>query len=100
MVLYRKGDDQFELEHAALLQGNEYKYPRTVTHVLSKPDVTLQQNKHIAPHHVPATPAQPEEKYKDDFGNPIAITHSPGYLTEDFPVSGSDIAKLRRKKDK
>lgn len=99
MPIYRKGDDQFELEHRALLESSDHKYPRTAIHVL-RPDVTLKLNKAIAPHHVPATEAPKDEHYKDDWGNDITITNSPGYMTEDFPVSGLDVARANAKAKK
>lgn len=99
MAIYRKGEDQFELEHRALLQGTGHKYPRTAIHALDK-DVTLQKPPASSgkSHHVPARPASPDEVYRDDYGNETAtVSYSPGYMLEDFPVSGADVARARAK---
>ena len=95
MAIYRKGDDQFELRHKAFLQDQEFDYPKTVRLLLNNSENTIQN---VQGKVGVWTPADPDEHYKDDFGNPITITHGGGNIMDELPVSGSDIARLKRGK--
>lgn len=102
MALYRKGDDQFDLEHAALQQTELHKHPLShpafrrdkevranvtaenkrrgeTRRFLKDPSITVGLNK-----------SGQSQLFQD--GTPISITPAP-------VISGTDVSRVRREKE-
>jgi len=99
MAIYRKGEDQFELKRRASFEPQGFKYPETVKAGLDNPNAKvfvpfgsdktprLSEN-----YHEPAHTQEPNE----DGGWDDVVTSASYYPHREYPVSGSDIAKLKR----
>ena len=101
MAIYRKGEDQFKLRQKASFQPEGFNYPETVKSALDNPNAKvftplgsdktprLSENHHEVAHtQVPDKDGEWSEAY----------TSASHYPNREYPVSGSDIAKLKRGK--
>lgn len=95
MAIYRKGESQFGLEQAAKQEPQGFKYPETVRDVLDSPTARIEMiNKQSR-----VVPEQNSYSIRDTdpiTGEDTEWHKSNSWLNKDYPVSGSDIAKLKR----
>ena len=95
MPIYRKGDDQFALRERAKAEPQGFKHRETVRDVLDSPETKIEMiNKKSR-----VVPAQDGYSFEDT--DPITGDHtqyhsSNSWIDKDYPVSGSDVAKLKR----
>ena len=95
MAIYRKGDDQFELQHRALNEPKGFKYPDTVRDVIDNPDARIEMINKASR----VVPEQNKYSIKDTdpiTGEDVEWHQSNSWSNKDYPVSGSDIAKVKR----
>lgn len=99
MPIYRKGDDQFALRERAKAEPQGFKHPETVKGALDNPNAKV-----FVPLGSDKTP-RVSENYHDvahtqepnqDGGWDDVYTSASYYKHREYPVSGSDIAKLKR----
>lgn len=95
MPIYRKGDNQFALHERAKAEPQGFKYPDTVRTVLDDPETRIEEiNK--KPRVVPRQDGYSIKDTDPITGDDAEWSSSNSYLTKEFPVSGLDIAKLKR----
>jgi hypothetical protein len=97
MPIYRKGDDQFELQHRALNEPQGFNHPDTVRDVINDPDTRIE---HI---NRASRVVREQDGYSIKDTDPITggdteWHQSNSWSNKDYPVSGSDIAKVKRGK--
>jgi hypothetical protein len=98
-VIFRKGEDDSALRLRASFEPHGFKHPETVKAALDNPNarvfVPLGSDKTprvSEKYHEPAHTQEPNE----DGGWDDVITSASYYPHREYPVSGSDIAKLKR----
>lgn len=98
MPIYRKGDDQFELRHRALLEPQGFKHPETTRSLLDNPEAFISYQPHEKRFVVHEKDDSTESRYTDpETGEDVHEHSGPSYYPhKEYPVSGSDIAKLKR----
>jgi hypothetical protein len=100
-VIFKKGEDDSALRARAASEPQGFKFPETVKSALDNPNARVfayPHDKAKTPHlsekyHEPITSEQPN---KEDGGWDEVVHFASYYPNREYPVSGSDIAKLKR----
>ena len=98
-VIFRKGEDDSALRLRASFEPQGFKHPETVKAALDNPNAKV-----FVPLGSDKTPRLSENHHDDahtqepnkDGGWDDVITSASYYPNREYPVSGSDIAKLKR----
>lgn len=100
MPIYRKGDEQFGLELRASFQPNQWQHPETVKSLLDNPGARVESDRSgvARAYEFWHPPVETVTKVVDEDGEgEDTETHYPSYyLHREYPVSGDDLAKLKR----
>ena len=95
MPIYRKGESQFGLEQRAKEEPKGFRYPETVRDVLDNPETRI-ENINRKSRVVPKQDGYSIRDTDPITGDDVEYTSSNSWSTKDYPVSGNDLAKLKR----
>ena len=103
-MLFRSGDDQFDLQQRANAEPRGFKHPETVRRVLDNPNARIAQFPYQSTPHVYEDYHEPmhhEQNYEEESDSSHdsweeVITFPSYYPHREYNFSGSDIAKLKR----